>query len=277
MALRDILVHVDNSKTCEARVEVAIALARDHDAHLTGIYVYRELLIPTYAEVQVGAALMEAQLEEAQAQAQAAENSFCATLEKSGVAFEWRCRRGEPVSSMNLSARYSDLVVTGQAEDMEVDWVSATLSNRIALESGRPVLVIPYTGLRQPIGKRVLVAWNARREAVRAVHDALPLLVKAESVEVLSINPKDNPSGEGDIAGADLCLHLARHGVKAEAHTIRATDIDVANLLLSHAADQDNDLLVMGAYGHSRFRELVLGGATRDVLAHMTVPVLMSH
>lgn len=277
MALRDILVHVDNSKICDARVQAAIALAREHNAHLTGVYVHRELLIPTYAEVQVGAALMEAQMEESQAQAQTAEKAFCATLEKSGVAFEWRCLRGEPVSSMNLSARYSDLVITGQPEDMEVDWMSAALSNRIALESGRPVLVVPYTGLRQPIGKRVLVAWNARREAVRAVHDALPILTKADSVEILSINPKDNPSGEGDIAGADLCLHLARHGVNAEAHTIRASDIDVANLLLSHSADRDSDLLVMGAYGHSRFRELVLGGATRDVLGHMTLPVLMSH
>lgn len=277
MAFRDILVHVDNSKICEARLQAAIDLAREHDAHLTGVYIYRELLVPTYAEVQVGAALMEAQLEEAETQAKAAEDAFCAALEQSGVAFEWRSQRGDPVNGINLSARYADLVVTGQPEDMEVDWMSAAICNRIALESGRPVLVVPYTGVQHPIGKRVLVAWNARREAVRAVHDALPILAKADSVEVLSINPKDNPSGEGDIAGADLCLHLARHGVKAEAHTIRASDIDVANLLLSHSADRDNDLLVMGAYGHSRFRELVLGGATRDVMRHMTLPVFMSH
>jgi nucleotide-binding universal stress UspA family protein len=123
----------------------------------------------------------------------------------------------------------------------------------------------------------VLVAWNARREAVRAVNDALRILQTADRVVVLAVNPTYGESGEGDIPSADICLHLARHGVKAEAETAVAQDIDVTSLLLSHTADIGADMMVMGAYGHSRLREMVLGGVSREMLQTMTVPVLMSH
>jgi len=121
----------------------------------------------------------------------------------------------------------------------------------------------------------VLVAWNGSREATRAVHDALPLLRRAEKVTVLSIDPDED--AEPRLPGADVSLHLARHGVTAQAATIAGTDVAVGDLLLSYAADHDIDLIVMGAYGHTRLREVVLGGATRTLLRHMTVPVLMSH
>jgi nucleotide-binding universal stress UspA family protein len=122
-----------------------------------------------------------------------------------------------------------------------------------------------------------MVAWNARSEAVRAVNDALPLLEQAEQVDVLAINPPPGEAGDGDIPAADICLHLARQGVKAEAQSAQAKDIDVGDLLLSRAVEENVDLIVMGAYGHSRWRETVLGGATKHVLEHMTIPVFMSH
>ena len=130
----------------------------------------------------------------------------------------------------------------------------------------------------QTPGKRVLVAWDSSREAARAVNDSLPLLARADAVHVVSINPRGHKPGELDrLPGADICLQLARHGVKAEAQHLVATDIEVGDLLLSRAADMGADLLVMGAYGHSRWREIVLGGATRQILGEMTVPVIMSH
>ena len=127
------------------------------------------------------------------------------------------------------------------------------------------------------VGERVLVAWNASRAATRAVNDALPMLQKAKQVTVLAINPRGGVSGEGDVPGADLALHLSRHGVKAEAAWLKAADIEVGAMLLSRASDFQSDLIVMGGYGHSRLREIVLGGATREILQTMTVPTLMSH
>ena len=139
--------------------------------------------------------------------------------------------------------------------------------------SGRPVLVVPYAGRHEGLGSRVLVAWNASREAARAVHDALPLLTRARSVVVLAVDPPD----EDHIPGADIAAHLAHHGVHVEARHTVAPDIEVGDELLNLISDLGADLLVMGAYGRSRWREAVFGGATRHILAHMTVPVLMAH
>jgi len=121
------------------------------------------------------------------------------------------------------------------------------------------------------------VAWNGSRESVRAVNDAIPLLVDAKRVSVLALNPSDGGRIHGDLPSADICLHLSRHGIRAEAQMLSARDIDAGDMLLSCVADDSADLLVMGAYGQPRFREMVLGGATRQILKQMTVPVLMSH
>jgi nucleotide-binding universal stress UspA family protein len=141
----------------------------------------------------------------------------------------------------------------------------------------RPLLVVPYDWAPGPLGERVLVAWDASREAARAVNDALPILEQAASVLVVSINPKSTPLGHGELPGADIALHLARHDIDVEVQSIEVDQMEVGEALLSFASDGSRDLLVMGAYAHSRIRELVLGGVTRAVLAHMTLPVLMAH
>jgi nucleotide-binding universal stress UspA family protein len=141
--------------------------------------------------------------------------------------------------------------------------------------AGRPVLVVPYIGPSGTLGKRVLLAWNATREATRAATDALPFLQAADEVLVVLVKP--HSISHGEVPGADIGLYLARHGVHVKVETIEGVDIDAGNLLLSRAADLSSDLIVMGAYGHSRFSELVLGGVTRTMFESMTVPVLMSH
>jgi nucleotide-binding universal stress UspA family protein len=123
----------------------------------------------------------------------------------------------------------------------------------------------------------VLVGWDSSREATRAINDAMPLLQAAQAVTVLAIDPTDGPAGHGEMPGADIALHLARHGVKATIESTVSAGIGIGNVLLSRASDLGADLLVMGAYGHSRVRELVLGGSTRTVIESMTLPVLMSH
>ena len=144
------------------------------------------------------------------------------------------------------------------------------------LSCGRPVLVIPYVGNFETIGKHVIVAWDASPIAAGAVHDSLPFLKAAKSVTVLAVNPKDGDDETGDLPGADICAHLARHGVNVEAKHIQS-DLDPGNMLLSRAADSGADLIVMGAYGHARWTEIVFGGVTNHFLSHMTVPTLMSH
>jgi nucleotide-binding universal stress UspA family protein len=139
------------------------------------------------------------------------------------------------------------------------------------------VLVVPYAGRFGECGRRVLVAWNASRAATRAVNDAMPLLARAETVTVLCIDPAADGRAHGETPGMDIAVHLARHAVKARVETTVSGGIGVGNALLSRVSDIGADLLVMGAYGHARVRELLLGGATRTILESMTLPVLMSH
>lgn len=278
MGYSDMLVHVDNSRSCAARLEVASALAATFDAHLIGVNVTRPaMIVPAYAEAQIPAEIVEAQAKYARARADEAAKAFESATKAGGVRSEWRAIEGDLANSLVTHSRYVDLVILGQHDPDDQEDISAGLAGQVVLESGRPVLVMPYIGARNGIGKHVMVAWNASRESVRAVNDALPLLRKAEKVEVLAVNPPAGARGEGDIPSADICLHLARHDVKAEAQHLEARDIDVGDMVLSRVADEGIDLVVMGGYGRSRLRELILGGATRELLDHMTVPVLMSH
>ena len=276
MAFKDLVVHIDSSQAAAKRLEVAIGMAQAHDAHLTGLYVMPITDFPAFMEVPSAFEAIQKVREYRLQEAETAQTAFEAATARAGISAEWRCIEGELTEKLGESGRYADLVILGQHNPDEID-ANQGLADRLALEMGRPCLVIPYIGPQKTLGKRVLVAWNARREAVRAVNDALPILQTADRVVVLAVNPVSGDAGEGDIPSADICHHLARHGVKAEAETIVARDIDVGSLLLSHAADMGADMIVMGAYGHSRWREMVLGGVSREMMQSMTVPVLMSH
>lgn len=275
MSIKDIVVHVDDGRACEGRVKAALGLAQSANAHLVGVYVDPGLRIPVMVDAPMSPEFMDRLEEERRERIDAAQSLFDKLTKPASATSEWRCVEGEILSAVRLHGRYGDLVVVGQEGDDDEKIVYRGLPDGLALELGRPILVVPYIGAPERIGRRTLIAWNGSREAARAVNDALPLLEDAETVDVLVINPE--PNRTGDLPGADICLHLARHGVKAQAEHAVASDIDVGDVLLSRAADKDADLIVMGAYGHSRLREIVLGGATKHLLKHMTVPVLMSH
>lgn len=274
MALKDILVHIDQQDDGQLRIDAAVKLAQTHDAHLSGLHIIPDIFIPAYAEVHIPADILQAQEQQAQAKAEKLAEKFRHTLEINGCKGEWHCAKGFADQQINRYARYTDLVVLSQTRDESFLSAYADLPDQVVMGCARPVLFIPYIGPKDVIGKRVMVAWSGTRESVRAVNDALPMLQKADSVEVLAINP---PAQAGDIPTADICLHLARHDVKTQASQTVAKDIDVGDVLLSRAADNDIDLIVMGAYGHNRLRESILGGVTKHLLEHMTVPVLMSH
>lgn len=281
---KDVLVIVDDSKTCAPRLDVAVHLASRFGAHLTGLFVKESPHVPGWAQSEGYAYLrppsdyMEMQRQAWREAALAAQRLFHARADVAGITTEWREREGDVAEIASLHSRYTDLVIVGQMEPaLPAGHPARALPERLLMAVGRPILLVPYAGAFPTVGERVLVAWNASREATRAVNDALPLLRLASQVSVLVINPRGGVSGDGDVPGADLALHLSRHGVKAEAAWIQADDIDVAAMLLSRASDFQADLIVMGGYGHSRVREIVLGGATRAILHAMTVPTLMSH
>lgn len=278
MHLKNILVHVDDSRHCASRLSVAASLAQEHDAHLTGIYVLTPPYIPGYMAAQVSAEVFEVQAGLAAEAAAKAEALFHKQADAVGVIQEWRTADGYAADAVTMHARYADLVILGQPDpDEDETATTRNLPGEVVLEAGRPVLIVPYAGRFPTVGKTVLVAWNGSREAARAVNDALPLLHNARSVSVLNINPESGEESDNDFPGADIALHLSRHGVTVEAAPSYGNDIDVGDVLLSRAADLSADLIVMGGYGRSRFRELVMGGASRHILHHMTCPVLMSH
>ncbi len=271
---KDILIQIDNAKSCESRKQAAIALARKFNAHVTGLYVIEPVQLPAYAEVAIGSELLEQSHREYVRQAAESGESFRSAMDKAGLANEWRTAEGLTSAKTIEHAHYSDIVVLSQANSDDANDISGGLVDDVVMGCGRPVMVVPYVGFREDFGKRILLAWNGSRESVRALHDSMPLLLQAEKVIVMTVNPSDD---EGHIAGADISLHLARHDVNTVVNNTVSRDIDIGDTLLSRSADEGIDLVVMGGYGHSRFREFILGGATRHLLQHMTVPVVMSH
>jgi nucleotide-binding universal stress UspA family protein len=279
MSYKDLLVHVDDTRSCAARVQAAIELAVTHEAHLIGVYIVAEPSPAAFVSGYVPPELMDTLQQHARERAEAALTRFTEVASRNQISYETRIDRvlyTAVADALSTNARYADLAIVGQADPDDAEGPSY-LPEEVTLASGRPTLVIPYIGPAKTLGQRVTVAWNASREAARAVNDALPLLERAQGVDVVAVNPSDAPFGHGEEPGADIALHLARHGIEVEVQRIEARDLDVANTILSHIADRGSDLLVMGAYGHSRLRELVLGGVTRTILREMTVPVLMAH
>ena len=274
---KTLLVPVDGRPRSARSLEVACRIAETFDAHLVGLFVKPTPYVPSAVRAEGGGQLIEeAQRKAVQELSDEARARFDAAIKASGISrAEWRTAEGERAAAMALHARYADLVIVNQT-DPNADRAS-DFADEMLLAVGRPVLLVPYTGEQKTFAQNVLVCWNASREAARAVTDALPLLKGARMVTVLSVDGASSASGHGDSPGSDIALFLARHGIKAEVARTTSGDVDAGNIILSRAFDLGADLIVTGAYGHSRWREIVLGGVTRTLLYSMTVPVLMSH
>jgi nucleotide-binding universal stress UspA family protein len=177
------------------------------------------------------------------------------------------------------AARVADLAIVGQHNPRDPEsFVAEQFVENVVLASGRPVLVVPYAGQFRSIASHVLIAWDGSREATRALHDAVPFLTRAKQVTVLTVNSLNGEPPMSRIPGSDIAAVISRYGANVRTDEVEgAKNISIGETILSRAADLDSDFLVMGCYGHSRWRELILGGATRSILRSMTVPVLMSH
>ncbi len=280
MSLKNLLVHIDDKSTCEKRVDAAIALARGFDAHLAAVMLVAEPHVPPALGVHIPADVLSRQREENEASAAAVLDAVRQRGDKAGLAIEVRhewVMLDDFAAAFARQARHYDLSIVGQVDPDEGDVDAELVAEAAFMQSGRPTLMIPYIGARTLPPKRALIAWDGSREAARAANDALPLLAQTESVTILVVDPGSLKGKVGDQPGADLAAHLARHGLTAEVVTAASGGLGAGDVIIGQATDIGADLVVMGGYGHSRLRELVLGGATQSILDHMPVPVLLSH
>jgi len=298
--LQDLLVHVDNEDVSGHAIELAALLAGALDASLTALLV----AAPLHAGVGLSAetASLALQIEEDQRASlrNTAERLVAHVQQRFGLSIEVRIADGDPALVLQAHSRTRDLVIASQRDPARKGGLSTGQAARLLVGSACPVLTVPHIGwaTERPAAatphvlQRAVVAWADTRESARALRDAIPLLAQASHVELVGFEN----AAQGDAAARRASLdeavrYLARHGVAARTTVLSQAqpsigermwrgstpDVTVAQALLSHAADVDADFLVMGGYGHSRVRELVLGGVTRTILESMTVPVLMSH
>lgn len=275
MTYRTLLVHLDDSRHSEARTAFTLELALKHDAHVIGLYaVCQDLFRPLFRRGDsLGLAKLEAQGTERMKHAC---ERFTAAATRAGCPFEWRAPAGPATDAAVLHARHADLVVLGQRDhDDEASFVARDFAEDVVMNSGRPVIILPYAGHTPSFGENVVIAWDGSREAARALADALPIVKRARFVTVAVVEKhpdRDEP------AGFDAASYLERHGIHAGFASIpRVSGVGTGATLLNQVADVHASLLVMGAYGHARATEYALGGVTRALLGTMTVPVLMSH
>ncbi len=276
ISLKSILVHLDDGQSCGEQLRLSAELAVACDAHLSALYTSRFLTQSLLVDAPPSAIVLKALEEEQRVRAAKARELFDSKTAILDGRREFHQEEGDPVRWLTLYGRYADIIaVRRPEEDDEIIGIGG-IPGALALSCGRPLLVVPSSGVKSLTPTRVMIAWNGSSEAARAVADSLPFLRIASKVKVVSIGEGKDAEEEAP-ESRDLCRHLSIHGIEAEPITLPTPEIGVPEALLSRAAAQGADLIVIGAYGHSRFRELVLGGVTRHFLAHSAVPLLLSH
>lgn len=280
MAYKTIVTYFTSPIRADALIESAIAVAQRFDAHVIGLYVVPPVEIYVAAEVPITADIADVQRRHYTEEAEQIQASFEKAFNDAGVSSEWRVAdaTGSTVPETIMAhARCADLTIASQDQGLEEYGSRHKVAEEVMFAGGRPVLFIPTAGSYPKIGDHVTVAWDGSREAARACFDALPFLKEAKDVKILSVNPDETAMSGANLPGSELANSLSRHDVRCEASHTTTDGISVADELLSRLSDQGSDLLVIGGFGHSRVRELVFGGVTRHILAHMTSPVLMVH
>lgn len=274
MSFKDILVHVDSTPASRVRLRLAKALAHRFGGHISGLHVIPEPQVPPYFKPSAVERIAEIYAQNAREAAKAAEVLF---LEESQDTAKWSCVAGDPAEIIAERARFCDLLLLGQFDSQNPQGISAfLLPAKVVLGAASPILVVPNEATSIDVGKRVVAAWDGSREAARAIRDAIPLLQGAEEVLLLTIDPDRQSHVQGGPNAAEFSTHLGRHGVHIVVEELASRSKNVSKTLLSQASEFGADLLVMGAYGHSRVWEFILGGTTQDVLQGANIPIFIS-
>ena len=277
MSYKQIVLHLDNSKACESRLRAACEMTERFESKLVAVYVVPDFIIPTYVEAQISNEIMEsisAQAVEAAEQKLNEYKEIAATL---GITMESHIVEGQLEQILIEHSRYSDLVIIGQHDPDDADDVSAGLADQLLVEGGARCMVVPARGQVSPPGKRVLVAWNSSRESARAVRASLAFLADADEVVVLSSETADEEMYTGRSRSRELVKYLLAHGIDSVVSSFDHASIGAGEAIVAQANDMKADLIVMGGYGHTRLREVILGGATRELLDSTPTCVLLSH
>src|SRR4030081_1390614 len=276
--IKDIIVNLEHQIARDTARDFAISVAETFDAHVAGVAFAYAPDFPGYEIMEIPADIVTQMNAESEKAALAAIDRFDAAAKRSLVSSEHRLLKtigaGAPAMLSDLARRF-DLGVFMQSDPDGVD--NDDMIQTSLFESGRPLMVAPYIHKDGLQLDHAVCCWDGSRAAARAINDALPLLVKATTVDLLIVQNEKTKTAPNEISGAEMAKHLARHDDKVEIVTVPAPNIDVADAILSYVADISGTLIVMGGYGHARLRELILGGVTRDMLKSMTVPVFMSH
>ena len=274
--IKDIIVNLSVTKTDSTVGNYAVSVAA-LQAHLTGIAFIYDPVVPISGTGYIPADVIESQRADNETAAEAAIEDFNIATDRAGISAEPQMSTASLTGAGDQFARMArrfDLAIVGQAQP-EMSTMEQIIGETTLFESGRPMIMVPYIQKAPFKTNNVIICWDGSRTAARAVADAIPILSKSSRIEIVSVTSERGK--EDEIEGADIGQHLARHGLKVDVHRISRGNIDVADALLSHAADNSADLMVMGGYGHSRLREFVLGGVTRSIFQSMTLPVLLSH
>jgi nucleotide-binding universal stress UspA family protein len=274
---KDIIVNLSAGKSGKMVGDYAISVASRLEAHITGFAIAFVPNIQRAGTAYLSVEKIEALQRDNEAAAGTIVEGFAAATASAGISAEKRILRAnlsDAAAQFGRIARRFDLAIVGQVEP-DGSPVQTMVCESTLFESGRPMIIVPYIQTAPLKLDRIMVCWDGSRPAARAIADAMPLLKRAGYIEVVSVTSERGKHDE--IEGADIGHHLARHGLKVDVTRITRGELDVEDVLLSHAADSDADFMVMGGYGHSRLREFVLGGVTRNMLRTMTVPTLMSH
>jgi nucleotide-binding universal stress UspA family protein len=276
--IKDIIVHLEHQAARDPACDFAVTIAEIFDAHLAAVAFAYAPDFPRSVMLEIPADIVARMIAESEKAALAAIERFDAGAKRSLISAEHRLLKLVGASApavLSTLARRFDLGVFMQSEPNGVD--NDDMIEVSLFESGRPLIVVPYSqkdGLKLD---HVVCCWDGSRAATRAFNDGLPLLVKATTVDLLVVLNEKTDTSPNEIRGAEMAKHLARHDVNVQIVTVQAADIDVTNAILSYVADVSGTLIVMGGYGHAKLREVILGGVTRDMFKSMTVPVFMSH
>lgn len=280
MAYKDLIVYLDPTDTGKRRATFAVEFARIHGAHLTGFTLTPTGAIPYFAPETPPIFLPPEFLDSAREAAKSALTQFEEEARKAGVSFETRAVEGLPPALpelFSINVRHADLSILPQPPDGSLAFSQEMLVERALYASGRPTLIVPLADGASARPETVLAAWDGSQEAARAFNDALPILQLARRVVVMAARPDRRAHDYGEVPGADIAIHLSRHGIETEVRRVDETRASIGALILEQATELGAGMIVMGAYHHSRLREFVLGGPTRTVLEHMTIPVFMAH
>lgn len=279
MEYKNILLHLDHSSGCRNRLETAFEIARRYGATITGLFVVPNYVVPSYVEAQISVDLITDVTEKAIARATQTLADYQRLADEANATMEAHVLEGQVIPILREHSKYADLLLLGQDQPDDPDNTSYGLADALLFEGACACMVVPHSGKVEAPGKRVLVTWNASRESAHALREAMPFLSGAESVVVLSTEPDgiDTDIARGHPHAQELARFLESHGIDSVSSGISDTDMSPSEAITGQAADMNADLIVMGAYGHARLREIILGGVTRDLLKQAPVTLLLAH